>query len=148
MSSEGIPLYKSMRLLSSDDGKLSLTKQKKMEDLTAIVKQKPQLYIMNTLANISIISSEKDLGTDAYLQPLFNDIDVGMEWCVNLGMIMVMVHRKLAGSHHFVHNMMNSYICQVIVHVNPLDTTMAEHCIVISKLAVVSDNGCNGLLSF
>ena len=50
-----------------------------MEDLTAIVKQKPWLYITNTLANISITSSEKDLGMDAYLQPLFNDIDLGME---------------------------------------------------------------------
>ena len=119
-----------------------------MEDLTAIVKQKSQLYIMNTLANISIISLEKDLGTDAYLQPLFNDIDLGMEWCVNLGMIMVMVHHELAGSHHFVHNMMNSYMHQVIVHVNPPDTTMAEHCIVISKLLAVSHNGCNASLSF
>ena len=119
-----------------------------MEDLTAIIKQKPRLYITNTLANISIISLEKDLGTDAYLQPLFNDIDLGMEWCVNLGMIMVTVCHKLAGSHHFVHNMTNSYMHWVIVRVNPPNTTMAKRHIVISKLAAVSHNGCNALLSF
>ena len=39
-----------------------------MDDLTAVKKQKAWLYIMDTLTNISIISSQSDLGMDFYLQ--------------------------------------------------------------------------------
>ena len=119
-----------------------------MEDLTAIKKQKPWLYITNTLANISIISLEKDLGMDAYLQPAFNEVQLGKEWCLTLGMIMVMVHHELPGSDQFVHNMINNYARHVIVCMNPPDATLADHYIVISKLAAVSNIGCNSLLSF
>ncbi|MCK7495301.1 MAG: hypothetical protein MZW92_32590 [Comamonadaceae bacterium] len=69
MSDEGIPHQSKMPF--DDDGNLSPTKRKKMEDLTVINKPQPRLYITNTLANVSIISSEKDFGTDAFLQPAF-----------------------------------------------------------------------------
>ena len=147
MSNEGIQPYKSTGLSSVDDN-LSPTKWKKMEDLTTINKQKPRLYIMDTLANISIISSKKDLGMDAYLQPAFTDIQLGKAWSLRLGMIMVTVHHILPVSDQFVYNMMDNYACHVIVHVNPPDATLANCHIVISPLAVVSDIRCNSLLSF
>ena len=48
-----------------------------MDDLTAVKKQKAQLYIMDTLTNISIIFSQSDLGMGAYLQAACTDIQVG-----------------------------------------------------------------------
>ena len=113
--------------LSSNDCNLSPTKQNKIEDLLAINKQKPLLYITNTLANISITSSKKDLSRDAYLQPAFTDIWLGKAWSLCLGMIMVMVHWELPGSDQFVHNMTNNYTHHVIVCVNAPDVTLASN---------------------
>lgn len=138
MSDEGISSQS--KKPSSDDGNLSPTKRKNMEDLTVINKPQPRLYITDTLANVSIISSEKDLGTDAYLQPAFSDIERGVSWSLKLGMIMVTARRELPGSDQFAHNMSNRYARRVIVRVNPPDTTRSERRTVISVLAAVSEN--------
>ena len=50
-----------------------------MDDLTVVKKQKAWLYITDTLTNISIISSQSDLGMDAYLQAACTDIQLGKE---------------------------------------------------------------------
>jgi hypothetical protein len=123
----------------SNDGNLSPTKRKKMEDLTVINKPQPRLYITDTLANVSIISSEKDFGTDAYLQPAFNEIERGVRWSLSLGMIMVTARRELAGSDQFAHNISNKFVRRVIVRVNPSDTTPSERRTVVSALAAVCD---------
>jgi hypothetical protein len=140
MSNERIPNQSKMP--SDNDGNLSPTKRKKMEDLTVINKPKPRLYITNTLANVSIISSEKDLGTDAFLQPAFSDIETGHSWSLKEGMIMVTGCRELPGSDQFAHNMSNRYARRVIVRVNPSDTSPSERRTVISVLAAVSDTRC------
>ena len=147
MSNKGIQPYQSTGIWN-DDGNLSPAKCKKMEDFTVINKLKPWLYITDTLTNVSIISSKKDLGTDAYLQPAFMDIQKGAERSLWLGMIMVMVCCELPGNDQFVHNMSKNYACHVIVHVNPPDVTLVNCHIVISQLAVVSDIGCISFLSF
>lgn len=146
MSSEGIP-HQSKKP-SNDDGNLSPTKRKKMEDLTVISRLQPRLYITDTLANVSIISSEKELGTDAYLQPAFSDIERGETWSLQLGMIMVTARRELPGSDQLAHNMSNSFARRVIVRVNPPDMTPTARRIVISQLAAVSDTRCINCLSF
>ena len=50
-----------------------------MDDLTAVKKQKAWLYITDTLINIYVISSQSDLGMDAYLQAACTDIQLGKE---------------------------------------------------------------------
>jgi hypothetical protein len=140
MSDERIPHQSKMPF--DDDGNLSPTKRKKMEDLTVINKPQPSLYITNTLANVSIISSEKDFGTDAFLQPAFLAIETGCSWSLKQGMIMVTGRRELPGSDQFAHNMSYRYAQHVIVHVNPSDTSPSERRTVISVLAVVSHTTC------
>ncbi len=137
MNSERIP-YQSKESYD-DDGNLSPTKRKKMEDLTVINRLHPRLYIMDTLANVSLISSEKDLGTDAYLQPAFVDIESGATWSLSLGMVMVAVRRESPRSNELAHNMSNEFVRRVIVRVNPPNMAPPERRIVLSALAAVSD---------
>lgn len=147
MSSEGISHQSNKP--SNEDGNLSPTKRKKIEDLTAISRLQPRLYITDTLANISIISSEKELGTDAYLQPALSDIERGATWSLQLGLIMVTVRRELPGSDQVAHNMSNRFARRVIVCVNPPDMTPPfGRRIVISRIAAVSDTRCISRLSF
>jgi hypothetical protein len=70
-----LPYPARLEVASKGDGNLSPTKRKRIENLTAMTSVQPQLFIMGTLVNISIITSERDLGTDAYLQPAFADIE-------------------------------------------------------------------------
>jgi hypothetical protein len=137
MSDEGMSHLS--KTSSNTDGNQSPTKRKKIEDLTVINRPQPRLYITDTLANISIISSEKDFGTDAYLQPAFSEIAQGMKWSLKLGMILVTARRELAGSDQFAHNISNKFARRVIVRVNPPDTTPSERRMVISALAAVCD---------
>ena len=63
-----------------DSGSLSPTRRKKIEDLGSFQRLQPRLYITNTLAEVSVIWSEKEFGTDAFMQPVYQNIEESSDW--------------------------------------------------------------------
>lgn len=121
---------------------LSPSKRKHVDDIFIIHRMHPRLFLVNCLGGISIIMSEKEHGTDAWMQPFFDEVNNNEAWVKDeLSVIMVTEMRRSVFENKAVINVGNDYLRRVAVRVNRPDEDSVERRIVLSKIAAVRTIG-------
>lgn len=117
---------------------LSPSKRKHVEDVSIIHRLHPRLFLVNCLAGISIIMSEKEHGTEAWLQPFYDEVNNDKSWVKDdLNVIMVTEMRASVLENKVVTNVGNDYLRRVVVRLNRPDEDSIPLRIVLSKIAAV-----------
>lgn len=121
---------------------LSPSKRKHVDDIFIIHRMHPRLFLVNCLGGISIIMSEKEHGTDAWMQPFFDEVNNNEAWVKDeLSVIMVTEMRTSVFENKAVTNVGNDYLRRVAVRVNRPDEDSVGRRIVLSKIAAVRTIG-------
>lgn len=122
----------------SHGGSLSPTRRKKPNEVEVVQTSQPRLYIIDTLAGVSIIWSERECGSDAYLHPLILKVEAGDVFTKSLGLFMIALRRHDSHDNVGVTNVNNGYFRRVLVRVNQHENeTTIQRRIVLSQIAAV-----------
>jgi hypothetical protein len=100
----------------------SQPKWKHVEDVSIIHRLDQRLFVVKCIAVSSIVMSEKEHGTNAWFQVLYDEVNNGKPWVKDkLNVIMVTEMRGSVVKNEVVINVGKDYLCRVAIRFNRLD---------------------------